>query len=490
MSDVLRNPFQLLELNIHSAQDLETAGRSMRTYAVAWIHPDRKLSTRVDPDGHNNPTWNDKFVFRVDDEFLESDSSAIMAEIYAVHWFKDVLVGTVRILVDNVLPALPSNRPFRHRRCIGMEFAVLQVRRPSGRPQGLLNIGMAVHDSTMRSMPLYSQISSSGIGFKHLLDQPDSIHHKGTTDRNPNPDPNQPKKQQKQETGAENLELRRTKSDSSSMVGSNESRAVKKKVSFKQKASSLGGGSVIESSTHVKKKGEILESPRASSTLTTSSLKPGSQVGLRAKRLDDEVGALSFRRKGHGRRPRRNSAAAAKNNSRNNSSGRRGARRKLRSDIGITDSELGPSPSEVAADIAAKKKNKAAADDVESSVLGGAAWSVADSVEGLQSKLERWRAEIPAAQDAGSDILPSVAPSVKMEDSRGGGAGRRHRGRRKKGNRGGRGDREGGEGLFSCFSNICGCECSITCRNPFKKRHGPEPGRRRSRSPAGSSMYT
>lgn len=458
MSSILLNPFQLLELNIISAQDLEQVGRSMRTYAVAWIHPDRKLSTRVDANGHNHPTWNDKFVFRVDDEFLESDSSAIMIEIYAVHWFKDVHVGSVRVLVDNVVPALPSNWPFRHRRYVGMEFVALQVRRPSGRPQGLMNIGVAVLDSSMRSMPLYSQISSSAIGFKDLMDKQDSLHHK--IDQNHN------SKQQKKQTQevAENLELRRTKSDSSSMVSSNDSRTAKRKVSFNQKASSLVDGSEVGSSSHVKKG----ESPRASSTVSSS--KPGSQVGLRAKRLDDEVGGLTFRRKGE----------RLKRAAKNRDSSVHEASRKSPRDACITDSELGPSPSEVAADIAAKEKNRP--DDVESSVLGGAAWSVADSVEGLQSKLERWRAEIPPTQDAASDI-PSVAPSVNM----GGSGGGRHRERRRTSSQG-RGNREG-EGLFSCFSNICGCECSITCANPFKIR-GRERGRRRSRSPAGSSMYS
>ena len=37
--------------------------------------------------------------FAVDEEFLYNDTSAIMIEIYALHWFKDIHVGTVRVLV-------------------------------------------------------------------------------------------------------------------------------------------------------------------------------------------------------------------------------------------------------------------------------------------------------------------------------------------------------------------------------------------------------
>ena len=98
----------------------------------------------------------------------------------------------------------------------------------------------------------------------------------------------------------------------------------------------------------------------------------------------------------------------------------------------LTESELGPSPSEVAAALA-----KQPADETESSVIGG--WSVDDSVEGLRSKLERWRTELPPVYDRGEF---SSFPSESRHT-------RRHT--------------DGDSGLFSCFSNICGVECSIVC---------------------------
>ncbi|KAL0414189.1 UNVERIFIED_CONTAM: hypothetical protein Sradi_1620600 [Sesamum radiatum] len=67
--------FQLLEINIISAQDLEPVSKKMRTYATAWLHPNRKLSSSVDAEGNNSPTWNDKFVFKVEEEFLRRDTS-------------------------------------------------------------------------------------------------------------------------------------------------------------------------------------------------------------------------------------------------------------------------------------------------------------------------------------------------------------------------------------------------------------------------------
>ncbi|XP_027364558.1 uncharacterized protein LOC113871658 [Abrus precatorius] len=174
---ILASPFQLLEINLISAQDLAPVSKSIKAYAVAWLSPERKLATQIDPDGHNNPTWNEKFVFRVDDEFLNADDSTIMIEIYASAWLRDVLIGTVGVLVANLLPR-STNRKSKVR------FIALQVRRPSGRPQGILNIGVNLVDPTMRSMPMYSELSASAVGDWDIMDP--------KKDKLPNHDNNNP----------------------------------------------------------------------------------------------------------------------------------------------------------------------------------------------------------------------------------------------------------------------------------------------------------
>ncbi|XP_020210507.1 uncharacterized protein LOC109795416 [Cajanus cajan] len=175
---MLAAPFQLLEVNVISAQDLAPVSKSIKPYAVAWLDPERKLTTQIDPDGHNNPSWNEKFVFRVDDDFLTAQDSTIMIEIYASAWLRDVLLGTVGVLVTSLLPR-STNRKSKIR------FVALQVRRPSGRPQGILNIGVNLVDATMRSMPMYSELSASTVGDwesssdpkKHNLPLPPSHEH-------------------------------------------------------------------------------------------------------------------------------------------------------------------------------------------------------------------------------------------------------------------------------------------------------------------------
>ncbi|KAE9589642.1 hypothetical protein Lal_00000524 [Lupinus albus] len=166
-SSILACPFQLLEINLISAQDLAPISKSIKAYAVAWVNPERKLTTQIDLDGHNNPTWNEKFVFRVDDEFLNAEDSVIMIEIYTSAWIKDVLIGTVGVLLSNLLP--PSMR-VNNRKSSKVRFVALQVRRPSGRPEGILNIGVNLVDATMRSMPMYSELSASEVGYWDIMD--------------------------------------------------------------------------------------------------------------------------------------------------------------------------------------------------------------------------------------------------------------------------------------------------------------------------------
>ncbi|MED6123931.1 hypothetical protein PIB30_054204 [Stylosanthes scabra] len=158
-------PSQLLEINVISAQDLAPVSKSMRPYAVAWLNPERRLATQVDEVGHTNPTWDEKFVYRVDEEFLNSENSVIMIEIYNNGWLRDVLIGTVGVLVSNLIP--PSARSGNRKP--KLRFVALQIRRPSGRLQGILNIGVTLVDSTMRSMPMYSELSTSAVGYWDVM---------------------------------------------------------------------------------------------------------------------------------------------------------------------------------------------------------------------------------------------------------------------------------------------------------------------------------
>ncbi|KAJ3672124.1 hypothetical protein LUZ60_006845 [Juncus effusus] len=126
---------QLLEINLISAQKLHRRFKRMKTYAVVYAYPDDKQHTHVNRTGNTEPTWNEKFVIRVDDVFIRCETSAITVMIYAVgNWTtfgRDPLLGTTRILVSTLIRQPRQN-------------VALQIRRPKSlRLQGFLNVAMS-----------------------------------------------------------------------------------------------------------------------------------------------------------------------------------------------------------------------------------------------------------------------------------------------------------------------------------------------------------
>ncbi|KDP33324.1 hypothetical protein JCGZ_12873 [Jatropha curcas] len=445
MSRVIPQPFQLLELNVISGQDLAQVSRKMRTYAVAWVHPERKLSTRLDIYSHNNPTWNDKFVFRVDDEFLYRETSAIMVEIYAVSWFRDIHVGTVRVIVGNLIPPAEHKKHQKHGVQLGMRFVALQVRRRSGRPQGILNIGVAFLDASRKSMPLYTQ-TASAVGYRHMMGENKDSH--ANKDKNSNKD-------DKSSNGSQNQfllpwmpkpQLRRTKSDISSMVGSN---VIVSKT--KGKSGSMVNG--VQNDQRNNNNNYNMKESRTGKD-GKSNNKPDSTGN------GSGYGALTKAK--YGSKISKNTNGKPGSNNDTSSSKFNGGAPSI-----LTESELGPSPSEV---VAAMIKNKLRIEEMESEIIGS--WSLESSMEGLHSKLERWQIEASSVYDH-SDISSLIRSSVVS-----GGSGpymhhRRHS--------------EGDGGVFSCFGSVCGVQCSIVCgRSSAKKRN--RSGKRRNPSVDGLSF--
>lgn len=386
-------PFQLLELNVISAQDLAPVSRNMRTYAVAWINPERKLRTRIDQQGQINPTWNDKFVFRVEDKFFDSDTSSVMIEIYALGWLRDIQVGAVRVLVSNLVP--PSIRDIQGNS--NRRFVALQIRRPSGRPQGILNMGVTLLDKTMRSMPLYTELSISAVGYRDLMDgkayknnlnSHDKGEKKGKEKEKGKLDENNDGKDDKP---IETIKLWRSRSDRTDL----NSTSIQKNL--------IPGGSVRNGS------------------LTNSGMKGGSLV---------------------------NASGSMVNGSEINGVPAKG---------GSVVSDLGPSPSIVAAAVARGlyPTQLPVPHQEGSSILGD--WTAEESsVEGLKSKIDRWRMEVPRVYDR-----PNFQKANPQSSKRTTTTPRRRRS----------GSVGSVPGLFSCFGNAYGCEFTIVCGGNDNKKY-------------------
>ncbi|GAA0142946.1 hypothetical protein Leryth_008717 [Lithospermum erythrorhizon] len=373
-------PFQLLELNIISAQDLAPVCKKLRTYAITYINPERKLRTRIDQNGQINPQWNDKFVFRVDDNFLNSDTSAVMIDIYALGWLKDVKVGSIRVLISNLIPP-----DVRVKGGSSKRFVALQIRRSSGRPQGILNMGVSLLDNTMRTMPLYIQLCGSSLGFQDLTDvkmYKQYANRRGSEEK---------LGAKKEDYGVKKIQLRRTNSDRTDLA-------------TKDKQKQPNGGSTI---------------------------------------LSEGGGASMVN-------------CSIYNRSSVNGSVVNGSE--------MCASDIGPSPSVVAAAVARGliltpldvPRNP------RSSIIGDFKAEESD-IEGLQSKIDRWRTEPKpfeaffnnnASTNHGKSLTKKPTPKHNRSHTLGGKPTPKHNRRHTVG---------ADPGLFTCFGKAFGCEFTIVC---------------------------
>lgn len=159
---------QVLEINLISAQDLKPpSGKRMQTYALAWVDSSTKIRTGIDRVGGENPTWNDRFLFRVTPEFLSSETSGVYVEIFSVGRIRDTSIGTVRFLISNFLD-VGAKTP---------SFTALQIRRRSGRFHGVLNIGAMLISGA--DFPALTD-DMTAIGYRDLMGE--SFHRRGRKD--------------------------------------------------------------------------------------------------------------------------------------------------------------------------------------------------------------------------------------------------------------------------------------------------------------------
>ncbi|KAM3236584.1 hypothetical protein P3L10_016621 [Capsicum annuum] len=91
-------------------------------------------------------------------------------EIYSVSWFRDVLVGTINVQLNNLInPFVKFQKSLN-----GKRFVALQIRRPSGNPQGILNMGVAIIENSIKSMSLLFNneiINPNSLDYRDILDK-------------------------------------------------------------------------------------------------------------------------------------------------------------------------------------------------------------------------------------------------------------------------------------------------------------------------------
>ncbi|KAF8675227.1 hypothetical protein HU200_047896 [Digitaria exilis] len=130
-----------VEVTVGSARDLKNVNwrnGDLKPYAVLWIDSGARCTTRVDVDGGENPTWDEKVLVplppssRLDDAVVHID----VVHANAAEGVKP-LVGSARLPLRDVLDDAGIG---------GKASRSLRLKRPSGRPHGRLDVRVAVKE--------------------------------------------------------------------------------------------------------------------------------------------------------------------------------------------------------------------------------------------------------------------------------------------------------------------------------------------------------
>ena len=137
-----------VEVKVKSARDLKNVNwrhGPVKAYAVVWVDPARKVSTRVDEEGDTCPRWDETLVVPLDRPIEDAVLYIDIVHAYAEEDTKP-LIGSAKLplreLVDDVGIGEPATRE-------------LKLKRPSGRPQGKVEVQVCVRDTRYRAPDPY-----------------------------------------------------------------------------------------------------------------------------------------------------------------------------------------------------------------------------------------------------------------------------------------------------------------------------------------------
>lgn len=137
----------VLEMTVMAAEDLKdvaTFGK-MDVYAVVWVDPFAKLTTRILHKGGKNPVWNEWITLDLG-SVRQCPNAYLTVQIFSESTMGDKVVGTGRLPLHEVYRINPGD---------GDEPALvsLQLQRPSGRAQGIVNLSLRVTGDAQLSAP-------------------------------------------------------------------------------------------------------------------------------------------------------------------------------------------------------------------------------------------------------------------------------------------------------------------------------------------------
>ncbi|XP_042510270.1 protein SRC2-like [Macadamia integrifolia] len=148
-----RGPLEV-KVSISSAKDLKNVNwryGTLQPYAVVWLDPKSKLSTRVDPSGDTSPVWDETLVIPLYPPL--EDRKTLFIDIVHANATGDTkpLIGSARLRLKEILDDVGFGQPL-HR--------TLRLNRPSGRPHGKVEASITVRDPRYREPDPYPYIAA------------------------------------------------------------------------------------------------------------------------------------------------------------------------------------------------------------------------------------------------------------------------------------------------------------------------------------------
>ena len=133
-------PAKLLDLDftIVSAKHLKNVNwrnGDLKPYAIFWVDPERRFATKPDDCGSTRPVWNERFTIPIN----ASPSDAVFTlEVFHSKPSETPkpLVGVLRFPIKDLTDSDESSNSIR----------TLELRRPSGRPNGKIRIKLALRE--------------------------------------------------------------------------------------------------------------------------------------------------------------------------------------------------------------------------------------------------------------------------------------------------------------------------------------------------------
>ncbi|KAK8693508.1 hypothetical protein V6N13_071091 [Hibiscus sabdariffa] len=141
-----------LEITVLSAEDLRIDNRSVKknAFAVVWTDTYNYKTTKIDAEGGNFPSWNDKLVVGMP---MHTRFVTLQVKCKASSGGGDKTVGIARIPVTDFIGGFyPENR---------LQFLSYRLRDSKGLKNGIVNVSVRVKEALQGCS---SQAAASGLG--------------------------------------------------------------------------------------------------------------------------------------------------------------------------------------------------------------------------------------------------------------------------------------------------------------------------------------